>query len=302
MDIHSLTQKVWELLQVRLFEVAGTPISVATIASVAMVVAVTLYASRLLQNAVTQAFRLGGDHQEGTRRAATRLVHYVTLLVGFGVVIQTMGIDLGALFAAGAIFAVGLGFAMQSIAQNFVSGVILLVERSIKPGDILELDGQIVKVVEMGIRATIVETRDGENLIVPNSGLIQSTVKNFTLGDQSYRIRLPVGVVYGADMDKVMGVLQAVAQDMTKHWAVQGRAPIVLMTGFGDNSVNFEVCVWTTAPWTRQLALSELHKAVWDAFKAHEIVIAFPQLDLHLDEPALRALGGAASEPDTKKL
>ncbi len=251
-DWTKLVGSVWGSLQVRLFEIGGTPISVATIVTVVVILVITLFSSRLLQRATIQAFRLRGAKQDGTVRAMARLVHYVTLLIGFGVSIQTMGIDLGALFAAGAIFAVGLGFAMQSIAQNFVSGVILLVERSIKPGDVVSVSDQLVKVTKMGIRATIVESRDGENLIVPNSVLIQSTVKNYTMGDEKYRIRVPVGVTYSSDMERVRLGLLEVAQALSKKWAKADEQPLVIMTGFGDNSVNFEIGIWTHDPWNQR--------------------------------------------------
>lgn len=287
----------WKSLQVELFEIGGTPISVATIVTVLVIVLLTLVASLVLQKATIQAFRLRGAKQEGTVRAMARLVHYVTLLIGFGISIQTMGINLGALFAAGAIFAVGLGFAMQSIAQNFVSGVILLIERSIKPGDVVSVADQLVRVAKMGIRATIVESHDGENLIVPNSVLIQSTVKNYTMGDEKYRIRVPVGVAYSSDMDLVKRGLEEVAQEFSKKWAKPGECPLVVMTGFGDSSVNFEIGVWTHDPWNQLLTTSELHEAVWRKFKDTQVTIAFPQLDLHLDESLLRAWSAKAPDP-----
>src|SRR4030095_8726722 len=102
------------------------------------------------------------------------------IVVGLTLALHLAGIKLGAVFAAGAVFAVGLGFAMQNIAQNFVSGVILLVERSIEPGDVIEVNTQVVRVHQMGIRATLVRTLDDEDMIVPNSILVQTTVKNYT--------------------------------------------------------------------------------------------------------------------------
>ncbi len=128
------------------------------------------------------------------------------------VAMRTTGIRLDALFAAGAVFAVGFGFAMQNIAQNFVSGVILLFERTIKPGDVIEVGGQIVKVQQMSIRATIVRTLDEEDVIVPNSSLVQSNVKNFTLEDNIYRVRVTVGVSYSSDVPKVKAALEGCAR------------------------------------------------------------------------------------------
>jgi small-conductance mechanosensitive channel len=206
------------------------------------------------------------------------------------VALQTAGIELGALFAAGAVFAVGLGFAMQNIAQNFVSGVILLVERSIKPGDVLSLQDETVRVIQMGIRATLVRTLDEEIMIVPNSSLVQSTVKNYTIKDSLFRVRVTVGVEYGSDMARVRKTLEAASQQMDFREA--NHEPVVLMDDFADSSVNWEVSIWIADPWTARRIRSHMREAIWTAFKQAQIVIAFPQLDVHFDTPINEAAQG----------
>ena len=198
-----------------------------------------------------------------------------------GVGLQTIGIQLGALFAAGAVVAVALGFAMQNILQNFVSGVILLAERSITESDILEVDGRIVQVKKMGTRATVARTRDEEEIIIPNSMLVQSSVTNYTLGDHLYRIRAKVGVAYGSDMDQVMEVLRAPEHSVQER--VLDRDPIVLLLEFGSSSVDFEVSIWAEDPWAARLIRSALNMAIWRHLKEDGITIAFPQLDVHFD-------------------
>jgi small-conductance mechanosensitive channel len=190
---------------------------------------------------------------------------------------------MNALFAAGAVFAVAIGFAMQNVVQNFVSGVILLTERSIKPGDILEVEGIVVKVVDMGIRTTVVRTWREEELIVPNSILSQSIVKNFTLRDQQYRLGAVVGVTYGSDMRKVLQVLQDTAEAMP--WRLPEPAPRVLLQDFGSSSVDFGVYLCVDNPWLQRVYLSDLRQGIWFAFKDAGITIAFPQLDVHFDPP-----------------
>lgn len=273
-------QRVFET---RLFSLGDTPVTFATLAVAVVIVLASVLLSLLLQQAVKRALRQRGLAGEGTVGAMLRLLHYVVVLVGLGVALDTIGFSLGALFAAGAVFAVGLGFAMQNIAQNFVSGVILLIERSIKPGDILGIEGGMVRVQQLGIRSTLVRTRDDEDMIVPNSVIVQSTVKNFTLRDSLYRIRVPVGVVYSSDMANVRRTLERVANDVS--WRAKERAPVVLLREFGDSSVNFEVSVWIDDPWDAWRARSDLHEAIWTAFKGAGITIAFPQLDVHFDPP-----------------
>ena len=170
-----------EILDFRLFELAGTPITVATLVTSLGILLVTMFISRVLQRATSRALRLRGLTREGSLAGTQRLIHYTVMLVGIGIAFDVVGISLSALFAAGAIFAIGFGFAMQNIAQNFVSGVILLIEQTIKPGDVVDVSGTIVKVEKMGIRATLARTLDDEQLIVPNATLVQSTVKNYTL-------------------------------------------------------------------------------------------------------------------------
>ena len=207
----------------RLFDVAGTPISIATLVTFALIILITLILSRALERATGRAFRIRDVTDEGTIGVAQRLVHYLVLIVGIATALHTMGINLTALFAAGALFAVALGFAMQNIAQNFVSGVILLIERSIKPGDVLRVEGRLVKVNRMGIRATISRTLDDEEIIIPNAVLVQNSVTNFTLKDRIYRLRATVGVVYSSDMALVRETLEKTAAGIP--WRVKNLDP-----------------------------------------------------------------------------
>lgn len=275
-------------LDVRLFEIGGTSITVATLVIFVAIVLATMLASRLTQRAITKGFKARKVTDEGTIGVTTRLTHYLILTVGLGVGLHTLGINLTGLFAAGAVLAVGIGFAMQTIAQNFVSGVILLIERSITPGDVIEIDGQLVRVSRMSIRTTHARTLDDEEVIVPNSHLVQSMVTNYTLRDTLYRISSEVGVIYGSDMKQVRETLERAAAAI--DWRTRDRDPVVLLVGFGDSAVNFRVSVWIDDPWTMMRKKSALNETVWWALKEAEITIAFPQLDLHLDPPALEAL------------
>lgn len=277
-----------------LFTLGDNPITLATLILAALLLAFAVWGSSLLRGGVQRALvRRGG--RADVAGTISGLVYYSTLVVGVGLALWAAGIDLGALFAAGAIFAVGIGFAMQGIAQNFVAGVILVFERTIKPGDLLRVEGQLVKVIEMGIRACIAQTRDGEDLIIPNSVLLQTTVTNFTLRETTYRVRIPVGVTYGSDMSLVQETLFAAAREVMARWCTAAREPVVQLTRFGNSSVDWDVGIWLDDPWELRVASSDLHLTVWNACKQAGIVIAFPQLDLHLDrsvtEP-LRQLAG----------
>jgi small-conductance mechanosensitive channel len=289
MDATALLQGARDVLSEPLLTLGDRHITLTTVFTIVVVLVATLVLSRLARRAIRRAFHMRGVEDEGTIGVVSRLVHFVFLLVGFGVAVEAAGIDLSALFAAGAVFAVAIGFAVQNIMQNFVSGFILLAERAIKPGDVLEVDGQLVKVRRMGIRATVVRSLDDEDIIVPNSVVVQNAVTNFTLDDPVSRLRATVGVVYSSDMDLVMRTLQQAAEELP--FRLKDRTPMVLLTDFGDNSVNFEISVWTNRPWESRRHRSELNLAIWNALARENIVIAFPQLDVHFDPPVAQGFG-----------
>jgi small-conductance mechanosensitive channel len=282
------------ILDTNLFRIGETEVTVSTVITMLLIVAVSIWVSKMIRRGIEPVlFSRGGN--AATVGTVKTLVHYLILVVGFAAAFQTAGIELTALFAAGAIFAVGLGFAMQNIAESFVAGFILLAERTIKPGDILEVEGRMIRVEEMGVRAIRARTQDGENLIVPNSVLIQSTVKNYTLHDSKLRVRIPVGVVYSSDMRVVRETLEKTADALAAKWGVTDPKPLIVMTEFGDHAVKYEVAIWIADPWLILRLTSDIHEAIWWALKDVGVTIAFHQLDVHFDPPvskSLQALGG----------
>jgi small-conductance mechanosensitive channel len=288
MDWNEIISYVDRALNTVLFSISGRGVTLVSLLVFVLIIAITFWISRVLERGVERAFALRGVTDPGLIGNVNRLLHYTALAIGFALALQNIGFDLGALFAAGAIFAVALGFAMQGLVQNFVSGVILLAERTIKNGDVLEVEDEVVRVTRMGLRVTVARTRDEEDLIIPNTTLSQNTIKNYTLRDPEYRLKTSVGVIYGSDMRTVVRVLKEAAESM--EFRIQDRSPQILMTGFGDNSVNFEVQVWTRDPWAARAHNSQLNDAIWWHLKDAGITIAFPQLDVHLDAPVVESL------------
>jgi len=282
-----------EILEYPLLTIGNIQVNVATLVVVVLIVVGAFWVSTLAQRGTDRFLRLRGVDDFGSRSAAKRLVHYTIIAVGLGVAFHTLGLNLTTLFAAGAFLAIALGFAMQNITQNFVSGIILLAERTIKPDDVLEVEGTMVKVTHMGIRGTVARTLNDEDLIIPNAVLVQSTVKNYTLRDPYLRLRCEVGVSYGSDMAQVRRVLEEMAAGL--EWKSETRAPVVLLTGFGDSSVVWEVSVWIENPFRARAGRSQLNEAIWNALKAAGITIAFPQMDVHLDPEVVQSLGVGAS-------
>lgn len=288
MDWDQILRTIKAVLGAELAVIAGTTITGASLLAFFTVVALTFWAAGLLQRSFERLLLKKGSQDEGTAGAVSRLLRYVILILGLSAGLHGIGINLSTLFAAGALFAVAIGFAMQNVVANFVSGVILLAERAIKPGDIIEADGQMVRVTGMGIRATVVRTLDDEDLVLPNSNLVQATVKNFTLKDRLYRLRVIVGVAYDSDLKQVRRVLETCARNL--DWRSQNKDPVVLLTDFGASSVDYEISVWIDDPWKNRQRRSELREAIWWGFKESSITIAFPQLDVHFDGPVVEGL------------
>ena len=282
MRIEEIALSTKRVLDTKLFSLTGNDVTIASIMSVIVVLAVTWILSKVIQKSVANAVQKRDIASASSLSSLLRLLHYAIILGGFFASLQVLGIDLSALFTAGAVLAVGFGFALQNITQNFVSGIILIIERTIRAGDVLEVEGRVVKVQKVGIRSTIARTRDEEEIIIPNSVLVQGSVKNYTMTDASYRLRAEVGVIYGSDMKTVQETLYATADAI--EWRSRSRDPVILLTQFGNSSVDFEVCVWIDDPWKARIRKSELNKAIWWALKEREITIAFPQLDVHFDK------------------
>jgi len=272
-----------------------------------IVATVIVFVANLVSRVVRRALAPLGDKVRPTVgdtavSVTLRVVHWLILFIGVVVALNTVGVSLDSLsglFTAGAVVTVAVGFAMQNIAQNFVSGAILATERSIKAGDVIEVEGHVLRVRSMGIRTTVASTRDDEAIIIPNSLLVQNPVKNFTYQDSIYRIRARVGVAYGSDMRKVFDTLFQTAEEL--DWRSRAVKPRVFMSEFGDSAVVFEVSVWVTDPWRAPQHRSDLSEAIWFALKDAGITIAFPQMDVHLDRGVVEALeagrGAGAAQP-----
>ncbi len=178
---------------------------------------------------------------------------------------------------------VGIGFGLQNIVNNFISGLILLFERPIKVGDMLVIDGQWGTVKEIRVRSTIFETFDRYVLIIPNSELVSNKVLNWThYGAGINRLSLKVGVAYGSDVRQVTQLLTEVCQANPRVVAVP--PPQVYFEAYGDSSLDFKVWVFVRTPSDRMPATHELNSAIFEAFNEHGIEIPFPQRDLHIKE------------------
>jgi small-conductance mechanosensitive channel len=292
-----------EILDHRLFRVGGAPVTVGSLLAFVAILLASYLLARLTRRLVVKRF-LTHRLTVGVRYALGRFVGYLIFLLGAAVALETLGISIAALAAFGAALGVGIGFGLQDIAKNFVSGLILLVERPIQVGDRINLGDVSGDVVEIRTRATIIRTNDDVHLIIPNSKFISETVTNRSYGQPRVRYRIPVGVAYGSDPRAVEEALLEAARKSENVLA--DPPPSVRFKAFGDSSFDFELLCWTSRMLQRQGAFrSELNFAIYEALKARGIEIPFPQRDLHIRsaqglEPFLR--GGMAPEEPARKV
>ncbi|MEZ5353560.1 MAG: mechanosensitive ion channel [Bryobacteraceae bacterium] len=218
---------------------------------------------------------------EGQKYAIERTVGYAVFSLGLLIGLNTAGVNLSSLAVLGGALGIGIGFGLQAITTNFVSGLILLLERPVKIGDRVEIDGLNGVIVQIGGRSTWVRTNDNIVIVIPNSDFITARIINWTANDARVRFRLPVGVSYSSDPEQVRSVLLQVAAanpDVLNH-----PPPDIIFNGFGDSSLDFELRVWTeTKVQVYPVLKSDLYFAIFAAFRQAGIEIPFPQRDLHI--------------------
>lgn len=263
----------------RRFPIGGAQISLLSLTLALGVLVFGFLVASMLSNRISRLVASGGSALRW-RATLARFAGYTIRVLAVSTALQLSGIDIGKLLAAVAVVAVGIGIAMQKVAENFVSGLILLAERSIREGDIIEFDDTIARVQHMGIRATVALTLDDEEIIVPNSMLTQSAVKNLTLTEEIHRLRIRVGVSYRSDVDRVRAALIDAAESL--EWRDQSYPPVVLLLDFGASAIDMEVSVWTRDVWGLRRGQSALRESVWRKLRAAGIEIPFPQLDVHV--------------------
>jgi small-conductance mechanosensitive channel len=231
-----------------------------------------LLTTRVLANA---NFELGLRETIGS---ATRLV---IIVIGSIVIIQSAGIDLSALSLLAGALGVGIGFGLQNITDNSISGLIILFEKPIKVGDRIEVGDVNGDVLSISVRATTILTNDNISIIVPNSEFISKQVINWSHNDRNIRFRIPVGVSYNEDPEKIKAILLSVAND--EAHVLKKPEPQVIFDGFGDSSLDFMLAVWTNSYIARPRILkSNLYFEIFKRFKEAGVEIPFPQRDIHI--------------------
>jgi small-conductance mechanosensitive channel len=247
------------------------------ILSVALLWILALWLAALIENRISQTEYVN----IGMRVALVKLSKFILLVLAFLLALNVVGIDLTALTVFGGALGVGLGFGLQRIASNFISGFIVLFDRSIRPGDVITIDNTFGWVQELHARYVVVRDRDGVERLIPNETLITTEVINWSYSDRNVRLKIPVSISYDNDPEQAMQILLACANANARVLA--DPPPAARLMNFGDNGIDLELRVWIQDPEAGLANVrSDVNIAIWRAFKAAGIVIPYPQRDLHI--------------------
>jgi len=262
-------------------QVGGSRISVLAVIKLIMAVVLlwvlALWLARLIENRLSRAEYVSPSMQV----ALVKLSKFALLVLAFLLALNAVGIDLTALAVFGGAVGVGLGFGLQRIASNFISGFIVLFDRSIRPGDVITIGDKFGWVQELRARYVVVKDRDGVERLIPNETFITNEVINWSYSDPNVRLRVPVSISYGNDPEQALALLCEAA--MASPRVLADPAPATRLMAFGDNGIELELRVWIADPESGLASVrSEINLAIWRAFKEAGIVIPFPQRDLHI--------------------
>jgi small-conductance mechanosensitive channel len=265
-----------------LIVLSGTPVTSLTLLTALAIVIVGRILAAIVGRSIERVLeRRGLD--AGLRFAVGKITRYVLIILGVFVALGTVGVDTSAILGAGAVLLVGIGFGLQKLAENFISGLLVLIERPVRKGDFIDAGGVLGTVEDIGLRATRVISRDGVMVIVPNSNLISNTVINYGQPTPERRMWIDIGVAYGTDLELAARLLKEVAQHETM---VQNKPPPeVRHMGFGDSAINLSLLVWIAEARDDLICGSRLRFAIDKVFREHEIHIPFPQREVHLIPP-----------------
>jgi small-conductance mechanosensitive channel len=286
--ILSLKQfSIWKNIYAILSGIFGHSINIGTtsftllnIIVFVFVIMLTIWISRVTKIIIEGEIAPRVKMKRGVPGAVTLILRISIITAGFMIAIAVLGVEMDKLAILLGAFGVGIGFGLQNIFNNLVSGIILAFERPIQEGDIIEVGTLLGTVKEIGIRASVIFTFDGAEVIVPNGNLISNELINWTLTNQTRRIEANVGVKYGTDPDRVLAILNSVAGSDTE--VLDDPAPLALFSGFGESSLDFRLLFWIDNADRRLITLSRINVQINRALADAGIEIPFPQRDLHV--------------------
>ena len=265
-----------EILNYKILEVDKFSLSVGSLILAAFVLIIT----RVVLFFVYKIIINKKGSETDRRKSVYLLIKYVIWVIAIALFLQALGLNVGIFLAGSAALLVGIGLGLQNLFRDFVSGIIVLADGSIKVNDIIEVQGIVAKVLKIRIRTTTVLTRDEKYIILPNSTLTDSMLINWTHNEIMSRFEIKIGVDYGSDIHQVMGIIKSIAEN--QDGVLKFPAPFIRLVDFGDSSVDFLLLFFSNEIFRIENIKSEIRIKVFDAFRKAGITIPFPQRTVHI--------------------
>jgi small-conductance mechanosensitive channel len=274
-----------DLLQHSAIDVQGAHVTLLGVGRGLAIALGSYLVGRYLRNRLAAWSRLTARFQKGAVYALSSLAFYVIFAAGVLWGVLAAGFQLSVLTVFAGVAGIGLGFGLQDIVRNFVSGLILLIERPVAVGDYIDLGDLQGRITAISLRTTAIRTRDGNTALVPNSSLAASRVTNMTANDPRLRVTMEVGVSYDTDLRKAHDLLLAVVEE--HEYILRDPEPSVVVDEFAESAIVLKIYAWVGNPDEAIVTPSQLRFRVWEVFREHGIQIPFPQRDLHIVQPSV---------------
>lgn len=279
-QLQDFVDKIAWVFSAPIFEIGGTRYSLTLIATLVLVIIGVFWVAHFISNWIKRGLLSRMILNRGTREVVTSFIRYFLTFLGLVIVLQTVGVNLSSLTIFAGVVGIGLGFGLQNLASNFISGLTLLLEQPIRVGDFIQVSDLLGTVESISIRSTTVRTQDGVFVIVPNIKFVENQVVNWSYRDPRCRIHIPVSVEYGCDTLLVSEALLEAARQEPR--VMSDPPPRVWFREFGDSSLNFELLVWIDRPADNEPIKSSINFLIDQEFRRRQIEIPFPQRDLYI--------------------
>jgi small-conductance mechanosensitive channel len=296
LNIAGLITPVINLMDAMAVPVGNFRISVLLMLKGAVTLAIFVWIANVLSRLIDQRLRVFGPLTPAVQVLAAKLVRMTLLTLAVVLALGSIGIDLTAFAVFSGAIGVGVGFGLQKVVSNLVSGVILLLDRSIKPGDVIEIDGTYGSVIALNARYASVQTRDGKEYLIPNEDLITQRVTNWSFSSDLIRMHVKVGVSYQSDPHEAIKLAVAAARDVPR--VLQDPGPNCLLVAFGESSVDLELRFWISDPANGTTNVrSEVMLNLWDLYHERGIELPYPQREVTFRNPEAVVRGLAKRQP-----
>ncbi len=271
---------IQNIMKYRIFDIAGNTFSVGNLIAIVVIFFISWFLIRLTSSLIRINVKKT-DSGDGRFLSIIQLVKYGIWTLAVVVGLQSLGVNITFIVASSAALMVGLGFGLQNVFQDFIAGIILLIEGTIRVGDIVEVDKKVVRIKEISLRTCAVATREDNILIIPNHMFVQNSVTNWSHNLEPTRFVLKVGVSYSSDVRLVEKLLIGCAESLAEIIKAENYNPFVRFSDFGESALLFELIFWSNNLFRIENTKSNLRFKIIEEFEANGVIIPFPQIVVH---------------------